>query len=72
MPIMVRVDKCKNLQNIFCLPSLLCHLMCPWFFGGDFLIFSLWNSVHSKKINEKNEKNDYYFSSSEQNPKAKK
>ena len=42
MPVMVRVEKFKNLQNKACLPSLLCYLLCPGYFGGDFLTFSLW------------------------------
>ena len=37
MPVMVRVEKFKNLQNKACLPSLLCYLLCPGYFGGDFL-----------------------------------
>ena len=35
MPVMVRVEKFKNLQNKACLPSLLCYLLCPGYFGGD-------------------------------------
>ena len=34
-----RVEKFKNLQNKACLPSLLCYLMRPGQFGGDFRIF---------------------------------
>ena len=43
MPIMIRVvvEKFKNSQNKPCLPSLLCHLMCPGYCGSDFLIFAL-------------------------------
>ena len=48
MPVMVRVEKFKNLQNKACLPSLLCYLLCPGYFGGDFLTFSLWDTVHYK------------------------
>ena len=33
MPVMVRVEKFKNLQNKACLPSLLCYLLCPGYFG---------------------------------------
>ena len=42
MPVM---EKFKNLQNKACLPSLLCFLMCPGYFGGDFLTFSLWDTL---------------------------
>ena len=35
----LRVEKFKNLQNNAWLSSLLCYLMCPGLFGGDFLIF---------------------------------
>ena len=35
MSVMVRVEKFKNLQNKACLPSLLCYLMCPGYFGGE-------------------------------------
>ena len=41
MPVMVRVEKFKNLQNKACLPPFLCYLLCPGYFGGDFLIFSI-------------------------------
>ena len=45
MTVMVRVEKFKNLQDKACLPSLLCYLMCPGYFGGDFFFFLLWDSV---------------------------
>ena len=37
----LRVKKIKNLPSKACLhvPSLLCYLMCPGYFGGDFRIF---------------------------------
>ena len=49
MPIMIRVEK---LQNKACLPSLLCRLMCPGYFGSDFF-FLLWDSVHYLKWKNK-------------------
>ena len=46
------VEKCKNLQNKACLIifSPLANLMCSGTLGGDFLTFSLWDSVHGEKI----------------------
>ena len=38
--------KLKNLQNKACLPSLICYLLCPRYFAGDFPAFSLWDTVH--------------------------
>ena len=37
MAVMVRVETFKNLQSKACLPSLFCYLVCPQYFGGDFL-----------------------------------
>ena len=48
MPVMVRVEIFKNLQTKACLPSLLCYLLCPGYFGGSLLTFSLWDTVHQK------------------------
>ena len=52
MPVMVRVEKFKNLQNKACLPSLLCYLLCP---GVQVVILffvcvcvSLWDSKSIK------------------------
>ena len=45
MSVMVRVEKFKNLQNKACLPSFLCYLLCPGYFGSDFLAFSLWDNL---------------------------
>ena len=33
MPVMVRVEKIKNLQNKACLPPFLCYLLCPGYFA---------------------------------------
>ena len=40
MPVMVRVEKFKDLQNKACLPPFLCYLLCPGYFGCKFLNFS--------------------------------
>ena len=47
MPIIVRVEKFKDSQNKACLSSLLCHLMCPGYFGSDFLIFFWLSQLHN-------------------------
>ena len=44
------MEKFKNLQNKACLPSLLCFLMCPGYFGGDFLTFSLWDTLPPHRV----------------------
>ena len=47
MSVMItRVEKLKNVQNKACLPSLLCYLKCPGYFGSDFLTFLVWDTVH--------------------------
>ena len=61
MPVIVRVEKFKNLQNKACLPPFLCYLLCPGYFGGDFLNFSLWDTVHIRKSPPKYPGHNKYF-----------
>ena len=48
---MVRIEKWKNSQNQACLLSLLCHLVCLGYFGGNFLTFCFGILSTRKKIN---------------------